>query len=390
MSSFGVVLAKECRDNARDKRTLFASFSLPLLGPALFVALMSFVLTNALGESRESFRLAVVGAEHAPRLMEHLGRFNVELAPVQLDDPRQAVRDGAEKLVLVIAPEYPERYRSGEPVSISLVYDSSDMGSARRNFERARQMVDQYARKLGVLRVQLRGIDPALLGPIQVTEVDVASPAARALTLLSMLPYLLVLVVFMGGFYLAIDATAGEREHGSLEPLLAQPISRTELVLGKVVAASVFSAVSTILFLASLAVSVPFVPLHRVGMSLSIGFTDCVAMFALSVPLILLGAALLTVVASFARSYKEAQTYLSLVVLVPTFPLIVTQLLGFEPNAWLMLVPSLSQATLISDLIEGDRLVWSHVALSVASTGLLALLLTWLAVRLYSRERMLV
>ncbi|HEX7037028.1 MAG TPA: ABC transporter permease [Pseudomonadales bacterium] len=390
MSGFAVVLAKECRDNARDKRTLFASFSLPLLGPTLFIALMSFVLTNALGESRETFRLAVVGAEHAPRLMDHLARFNVELARVPLDDPRQAVRDGDEKLVLVIDPTYPDRYRSGETVSVTLIYDSSSMGSERRNFERARQMIDQYARKIGVLRVQLRGIDPTVLQPIQVTEIDVASPAARALTLLSMLPYFLVLVVFMGGFYLAIDATAGEREHGSLEPLLSQPISRTQLVLGKIVAASVFSAISTILFLVSLAVSVPFVPLHRVGMSLSIGFADCVAMFAVSVPLILLGAALLTVVASFARSYKEAQTYLSLVVLVPTLPLIVTQLLGFEPDTWLMLVPSLSQATLVNSLIEGDRLVWSHVAISVLSTGTLAALLTWVAVRLYSRERMLV
>ena len=98
----------------------------------------------------------------------------------------------------------------------------------------------------------MRGIDPGLSRPIDTTEVDVASPAARALTMLASLPYFLVLVVFMGGFYLAIDTTAGEREHGSLEPLLTQPTSRTQIVLGKIVATSVFALVAVIVFMISL------------------------------------------------------------------------------------------------------------------------------------------
>jgi sodium transport system permease protein len=390
MKGFSVVLAKECRDNIRDKRTILASFSMALLGPPMFAALMAFLLTSTLGEARESFRLAVTGAEHAPQLVRHLSQYNVEVATVDIADARDAVSNGAEDLVLVIDPDYADRYRAGEVVSVALVHDSSKMGSARRNFSRAEQMIAQYGRKLGVLRIQLRGVNPALLRPIQITSIDTASPAARAVTILSMLPYLLVLVVFMGGFYLAIDATAGEREHGSLEPLLSQPVSRTELVLGKIAAACLFSAISTILFLVSLSISVPFVPLHRVGMSLSIGPATGLAMFAVSIPLIALGAALLTVVASFARSYKEAQTYLSIVILVPTLPLIVTQLLDFAPSTALMLVPSLSQATLVTDLIKGEAISWAHVAVSVGATSVLALLLAWLAVILYQRERILV
>jgi sodium transport system permease protein len=389
VSPFTVVLAKECRDNARDRRTVLASFSVAVLGPALFVALMSFVLDTTLGEARESFRLAVVGADHAPTLMDHLARYPVDLVPVTLDDPRAAVRDGVEDLVLVIDTDYGERYRAGEPVTVALVHDSSGMGSARRNFSRAQQMIAEHGRKIGVLRVQLRGLDPGLLRPIEVAQVDVASPAARAVGILGMLPYLLVLVVFMGGFYLAIDATAGEREHGSLEPLLAQPVSRAALVLGKIAAASVFSAISTVLFLVSLALSLPLVPLHRVGMSLGIDPITGLAMFGVSIPLIVLGAALLTAVASFARSYKEAQTYLSIVVLVPTLPLIITQLLDYQPSTLLMWVPSLSQATLVTTLIKGEPVLWSHLAASAAGTTTLAGLLAWLAVRLYKRERML-
>jgi sodium transport system permease protein len=386
---FWVVLAKECRDNIRDRRTILASLSLALLGPVLIVALMAFVLNTTLGEARESFRIAVVGSEHAPALMAHLEMHGVELESADLPDPRQAVIDGTEGLVLVIGADYPERLRGGEANTVALIYDSSQAGAARRNFMTARQMIVGYGHKLGVLRLQLRGVDPAVLSPIHVAEMDTASPAARALSILGMLPYLLVLVVFMGGFYLAIDATAGEREHGSLEPLLVQPVSRAALVLGKVAAASVFSAMAVILFLISLTLSLPFVPLHKIGMSLQIGAVTAVKLFAISLPLMVLGAALLTVVASFAKSYKEAQTYLTLVILVPTLPLIVTQLLDIRPSAALMVVPSLSQATLTTSYIKGDAVPWSHLIISLGATSLVAALLAWLAIALYKRERLL-
>jgi sodium transport system permease protein len=389
MSGFWVVLVKECRDNVRDRRTILASLSLALLGPALVVGLMAFALNTTLGEARESFRLAVIGSEHAPGLMGHLRSHGVDLALLDTPAPRQLVIEGEESLVLVIDPDYPERLRTGDVSSVTLIYDSAQMGTARRNYITARQLIVGYGQKIGVLRLQLRGIDPAVLMPIRVAEMDTASPAARALSILGMLPYLLVLVVFMGGFYLAIDATAGEREHGSLEPLLVQPVSRAALVLGKVAAASLFSAATVILFLFSLSLSLPFVPLHKIGMSLTIGPVTALQLFGISLPLMVLGAALLTVVASFARSYKEAQTYLTVVVLVPTLPLIVTQLLDIRPSAALMMVPSLSQATLTTTFIRGEAAPWEHLAISLGTTSLAAALLVWLAVALYRRERLL-
>lgn len=389
MSQFLVVLAKECRDNIRDRRTILASFSLALGGPALFIGLMTFVLNTTLGEAREAFRLAVVGGEHAPTLLEHLRRYNVTVAEVDLSDPQQAVRDGSESLVLVIDADYGDRYRQGEINALTLIHDSARFGTAQRDLMLARDMIQTYGRKLGLLRLQLRGIDPALTMPLRVVEVDTATPAARALTILATLPYLLVLVIFMGGFYLAIDATAGEREHGSLEPLLSQPVARTALVLGKIGAASLFSAASLLLFLASLALTLPLAPLHRVGMSLEIGIAESAAIFAVAMPLIVLGAALLTVVASFARTYKEAQTYLTIVVLVPTLPLIITQMLNLRPTTLLMLLPSFSQASLITRIIEGAALPWPHVVASVVATALAAAGLIWVAVALYRREHLL-
>ena len=390
MSAFLTVLGKECKDNIRDRRTIISSFSVAVLGPALFVALMAFVLNTAVGESSEAVQLTVVGSANAPQLVAYLETQNTQIEILELADPRQEVVDGTHSLVLTIPTDYRERFNNGQVNSVSLIYDSSDIGKARRNFMMARQFVSTYARTIGLLRLQLRGVDPAIAVPIQVQEVDTASPAARALTILATLPYLLVLVIFMGGFYLAIDATAGEREHGSLEPLLTQPVSRVQLVLGKVAATSVFSGASLGLFLASLALSLPYAPLHKVGMSLHINAVTALSVFLVSVPLILFAAALLNVVASFAKSYKEAQTYLTFVILIPTLPLIITRLMNVESSAMLMLMPSLSQGTLINDFIAGDPINWLYLLISVAATSFLAGLLTLLAVYLYRRERILI
>ncbi len=390
MTGFAIVLAKECRDNIRDRRTIISSLSLAVLGPALFVGLMAFVLDSAVGESSDPVEITVVGADHAPGLMAFLETQNTRIERVDLEDPRGAVAGGSRKLVLSIPDDYSERFAAGQVTTVSLIYDSSDMGMSRRNFRMAQQFILAHARMIGLLRLQLRGVDPAIASPVQVQAVDTASPAARALALLATLPYLLVLVIFMGGFYLAIDATAGEREHGSLEPLLTQPISRGALVLGKVAATAVFSAASLALFLASLAISLPYAPLHKVGMSLHIDVSTALTVFVMALPLILFAAALLNVVASFAKSYKEAQTYLTFVILIPTLPLIITRMMNVEPSAALMMIPSLSQGTLINDAVAGEPVQWVFLLISVVSTTLTAGALTMLAVYLYKRERILI
>ncbi len=390
MRGFMTVLRKECTDNIHDRRTIISSFSLALLGPALFVGLMAFVLNTALGSSTDSVALTVVGSDNAPQLVAFLEQQNTEINREELDDPKQAVIDGSHDLILVIPETYAARFSKGQINSLPLIYDSSSIGKARRNYNQVRDMIRRFAQGIGFLRLQLRGVDPSITAPVLVHEVDTASPAARALTILATLPYLLVLVIFMGGFYLAIDTTAGEREHGSLEPLLSQPTSRAQLVLGKITATSIFGAMSLILFLGSLAVAVPFVPLQKIGMSLEIGLGASLGIFLVALPLIFFAASLLTVVASFAKSYKEAQTYLTIVILVPTLPLIIAQLMGVEASPLLMLVPSLSQSTLISDLIIGEPVEWLHLIISAATTGTLGAGLAWLAISLYRRESILI
>ncbi len=386
-----VVLEKECRDNLRDRRTLISSLTIMVLGPVLFALLLSFMLNSAVGESTEPVRAQILGADRAPNLVAYLSAQNTELKLLTdaATNPRALVADDPAAVVLEIPESFETRFAAGQVIDLPIYRNSSTHGASQRNYARLRELIGRYSFMLGSQRLMLRGVDPATAAPMFVRDVDLATPEARALSILSTLPYFIALVIFMGGFYLAIDTTAGEREHGSLEPLLTQPLPRRDLVLGKIGATCLFAAAALLLFLVSFALALPFVPLHQVGMSLTVGPAAVAGIWLIGTPLIAFAAAMLTCVASFAKSYKEAQIYLTVVVLIPTLPIIAAQLMNLETSAWLMLVPSLAQATLMSDLISGDDLRPAYVLIASVSTIAYAALLTLLAVHLYRQERIL-
>ncbi|MCR9279588.1 MAG: ABC transporter permease [Pseudomonadaceae bacterium] len=389
MSAFATVFRKELLDNLRDRRTLLSSFSIALLGPLFFVGLMAFMLDTAIGESSEPVSIDVIGAEHAPNLIGYLHTSNVDTNSIDLEDPALAVRSGEHSVILVIPNDYGADLASGEVAQLRIVHDSSAFGSARRGYRAAQSAINAYSRSIGLRRLMVRGVDVNVIDPIDVTSIDTASPGARALTVLATLPYLLLFVVFMGGFYLAIDSTAGERERGSLEPLLTQPVDRGPLVLGKIGASATFALMSLLLFLIAFTLSLPMVPLEKLGVALTMTATKAGSIVVLCLPLLVMAAALLVVVASFAKSYKEAQTYLSIVILIPTLPAIVISFLDIEPGLPIMMIPSVSQALLVSDIISGDPIANSHVAVSMLATTVAAAALCYLATVLYKREAIL-
>ena len=392
MSAFRIVWFKECIDNLRDRRTLVSSLSLALLGPLVFVGAMSLVLNQAIDDQDEPLRLTVAGSEHAPALIGYLERQNTRVESIRMDtpaDPGALVREGRHDLLLVIPSGFGEGLRAGKLTTFTLVYDSSELGSAPQRARRVERMLNTWARTVGVLRLQLRGIDPVLVQPLLIDTVDVASNAEQALKLLGMVPYFVLLGAFMGGFYLAIDTTAGEREQGSLEPLLSQPVSRTALVLGKIAATCTFTAASLLLMLLGFYLGLPLVPIDRIGLSLDFTPLNFAGIFVLMLPLTWFSAALLTVVASLAKTYKEAQTYLSFLIVVPTLPIVFTQLLGVEATPWMMFIPSLGQSLLMTGLMTNTAIDGVDMVLSMLATGTLAALLTGLAVRIYRRERVL-
>src|SRR5690606_27254791 len=215
----------------------------PLLGPVLFAVLISVVVTRTVSTAEAPIEVPIVGAELAPNLVEHLGARGVDAATnhglTKFADAAEAVQDGRYDAVLLIDADYAERFSAGDTARVTLVYDRSSTRAGGR-VQRIRAAVSGYAQQLGALKLIARGVDPDVLSTVMLDELDVSTAAGRSVVLLGMLTYFLLLATLVGGFYLAIDSTAGERERRSLEPLLTTPVERSSLLLGKMAATTIY------------------------------------------------------------------------------------------------------------------------------------------------------
>jgi sodium transport system permease protein len=385
------IFRKEARETLRDRRALLSSLVMaPVFGPLLFVGIVSLSLQRSVTAEDEAIPVTVAGAGNAPMLVQTLRQQNytVTLREGEDADIRRWIGQDSGQVVVVIPPGFGERLAGGRPARV-LVYADGSSSIAGGRARELRATIRAYSGSLAALRLQARGISPLIAQAVVVDDVDVSTPAARATLVLGMLSYLVLLATLLGGLYLAIDATAGERERGSLESLLTAPVPRSQLIYGKVLAAAFFMAMALLLVVTSTALCVRQLPLESVGMSANFGPEVALGILLSTLPFVGVGAALLTVVASFTRSYKEAQTWLGAVMLVPTLPIALAGLLDLKATPLLMAVPSLSQHLLIQGFLRGEPLPASYVGISVASTLLFGALLTWVAGRLYRRERIL-
>lgn len=391
MRAILTVFAKEFRENLRDRRTLFTALIFgPLFSPLLFAAILMLTIQRGEVRNDQPLKLAVAHAERAPNLVNHLVEYGVTVEPVSYDDAaaRTAVRERRQKVVLMIPEDYGERFSAGKPAPLELYSDSSDQ-LAERDVRRAKAIVAGYGATITQLRLIARGVDPVSLAPIAVHDVDVSTPASRSVIALGTMSYIILITMLMGGMYLAIDATAGERERGSLEPLLTVPVRREHLIYGKILAACAYMSLSLVLSVTALSILLRFIGLESFGMSVNFGPLTALQVILVSLPLVPLGASLMTIVAAYTRSYREAQTYLGLVLLVPTIPLVFAGALGLHPTTALMATPSLSQHFLITALLRDEAIPLAHIALSVGVTLGLGALLAAAAGRLYHREALL-
>src|SRR5580704_674042 len=391
MRAILIVFLKEFRENLRERRTFYTALILgPLLGPALFAGLLALQLHRGVASSDKALPVAVAHGERAPNLIAYLTEAGAQLTPTDVSGAaaRRAVQRHRYERLLVVPPEFAASLSAGAPAPLELYADASDAGAAA-DTERLRALLAQYSARLARLRVVARGIDPLVLNTLAVQDLDVSTPVTRSVLLLGTLSYLMLLTMLMGGMYLAIDATAGERERGSLEPLLTLPVKRAQLIFGKMLATCAFMTLSLSLTVSAFAIVLQFAGLERFGMSVNFGPLVALSVFVFCLPLVPLGAALMTIVAAFTRSYREAQTYLGLVLLVPTLPLVFAGVLGLRPTAGLMAVPSLSQHFLITSLLRDEPIPGGFLALSVGVTLAVGAILVFIAGRLYHREALL-
>jgi sodium transport system permease protein len=385
------VFRKEFRENLRDKRTLLSALAFgPVFSPILVAVLVQFMISRNETQSDENITVAVSHAQNAPNLVDYLSARGIDVEKVELDEAgaRLAVAKQTHKIILEIPDDFGARLQQGEPAPVVLYSDSS-RGFERRGVGRVRALVANYGIEIAQLRFLARGIDPISVLPISVQEIDVSTPSGRSVLILNMMTYLVLLSMLFGGLYLAIDATAGERERGSLEVLLTSPVPRQNLIYGKIGAAASYMLISLVLTVTMFAVAMSFVGLEQLGVTANLGPAAAAMLVACCTPLILFGSAYLTIISAFAKTYREAQTYLQLVITIPTLPLIFAGMLGLQPKLGLMFVPFLSQHLLMTSVVRAEEIEQLYLAVSVGSTLIYGVILTFIAGRLYQREALL-
>ncbi|QDH71609.1 ABC transporter permease [Marilutibacter alkalisoli] len=385
-ASLLTVVRKELLDISRDRRTLALVL---LLGPVLFPAMMLGM--GALSEQRARTQLEgvlkvpMVGSERAPNLVAWLASQSIEVVPAP-DNLEASIIGQVVDVGLVLSEDFGEDWHAGRSASIEVVYDSTRR-YAELPVRRLQIALEGYRRQVGNLRLMVRGIDPVVIQPIAVGERDLASVAAKQGQMLAvLLPYFLILTSFIGGAALIIDATAGERERQSLEPLLATPAPRSATVSGKITAACVLGLISLLLSL--LAFKGATLIDIRAAKLLDVSFESIARMLFILLPMMLLGNSLLTFLAGSAKSTKEAQSHMSWLMLLPMVPTFILMVNPIKSQLWQYAVPFLAQNQMLLKVIRGEWIgpqAWA-VYLS-AALGLAAVL--WLAaVHRYNQEKL--
>ncbi len=389
MSLFGTVftvMRKELKDLSRDRRTLaLALFLGPLLYPALMLGMGSLAEKRARTQIDKDLDIPVVGKENAPNLVAFLASYGLKA----VDPPRDlsaAIRNQDIDVALRIGPDYARDWRAGKPALVEIIKDST-----RRDAEipsrRLETTLAIYSQQAGALRLMARGIDASVAKPVNIGTQDLATPEAKRGVLLSvLLPYLLILTSFIGGAYLILDATAGERERQSLEPLLATPAPRGAVVSGKIAAACVIGMGTLVLTLLAFRFSAQVS--SGVGRQLNVSFPAMAQMLLVLLPMLFIGTSLLTWLAASAKSMKEAQSHMTWLLLLPMVPTFALMASPVKSQLWQFAVPFLAQNQLILKVIRNESISPQIWGIYLASAFGLAALLWFAAVRRYHQERL--
>jgi sodium transport system permease protein len=383
-----VIFQKELLDNLRDHRSWMTGFFWALFGP-LILGGMIMLLGNTFRENVEQpLVLPVAGADYAPNLIAYLEQQDIiiEAAPA---DPEAAVIAGDINVALIIPAEYSEDFSAGNTATVQLILDSTRQ-SASADINRAEDALENYSDYIGLLRLSLRGVSPEVLRVVQIEETDTSTPQSQALIFLSMLPYFIIFAIFNGASPVITDATAGERERGSLEPLLINPIPRGSVAIGKMISAMPFAILNLIITLAGFGAIFRVLPVEDLlGIQIGLDLGTLIAIFLICLPIVFLACAIQTLIASFTKTTKEAGTYLPFVGLIPSLPGLALAFLPVKPDLWTMLIPTFGQQILINQFLRFEPISVTNIIVSTVLTLLLSTVITFVAIKLYQGERII-
>lgn len=381
---FQTLLTKELREALRDKRALMGALLYAFFGPLVLAAALNMAITNQ--EEATDMFIALDGAEHAPVLVAKLAEQGI--LPLSSPPSETEKRWATDPIRLTIPADYAEKLNRAESVDLILEINQADKNRQAAN-SRVKAALQNYANELATYRLVLRGVDPHLLQPYKVEVQDQASAQEKSGMIMGMLSVFVLMSVFVSSTSLAIDASAGERERNALELILTQPITTTQLVLAKLTAVSLLGSFGALLTLCVTSVVMGFVPLAKLGIGFALTPMTIATIMLAMIPLALFAAAFQLFCAFQARSFKEAQSYISLTIMLPlTIPFAI-QFMTHKPD-WVDWVPVATQSQLIESIAKGQAMepvaIIAGALLTLLLTGLLA---AWMTRTLKSEKAIL-
>jgi len=386
MNNVLTVARKEWIDGFRDRRALYTLLIGSLFGPLMIGFMFSQIASQRKGA--QEIKIPVVGREYAPILVNWLTQqsgVEIEAGPA---DPEAAVRDRKVDLVLVIEKDFAEKFRDSRPAPVQVVSDATS-NSTRAKVSRLNSLLNGFSSETGSLRLMARGVSPIVASALKIEQIEVATSQQRAAMIFNFIPMFLILALFTAGMPIASDSTAGERERGSLEPLLIIPIPRWQLVAGKWLAATGAALTGMLLTLMVTLVVLSRLALEELGIRNHVGTAQILLILAAVIPMVLVSPALQMFVSCFAKSFKEAQSYLGLLVLLPTLPSILTIFYPLTNRPWMHPIPILGQYAMVTEILGGKvPPTLSLIAAPVVAILITAALLV-MATKLFSSEKII-
>jgi sodium transport system permease protein len=370
-----IVFLKEWKETVRDKRALSMLALFVLMYPLMVGALLHNMIGTATKPEREGIELVVIGAAKAPTLMAQLRQKNVQIkdsSELTEDAIGELLHDHKVVAVLRLTDKFTDNYAAMRPAEIELWIDSAS--DARKKQRDVEDVLQEYGASIASARLLAHGVSPAALNPIRLQRFDTATSASRSASIIGTKLGSFFIPAFIFCLSTAIDSSAGERERRSLEVLMAQPARALDLIVGKWLAAGALSVLGITLELSFAHAILAWLPLEEIGMSWRLTGANLALVCLATIPLSLFAAALEIALAMNAKSFKEAQSTVSFVIILPMIPVFVVPMLDLNTANWMYLVPVLSNQTLLRELAKGQDLGLLPFALTFASSSVLALL----------------
>jgi len=379
------VFKKEMVDHLRDGRSILISMIYPLMGPLLLGLMFFFVGGGMRVNEGAPLVVPIVNPGSAPDLVRFLEREGATMQPLA-GDARGLVLGGRAAFALIL-PERPSPTRDS-PLGVRLITNPARFDSIVAT-GRLVEMLNGYQRETLAGRLREAGLPAAMISVLNIEQENIGRAAGPAVILLTMIPPFLIFTLFTGGVHVALDSTSGERERGSFETLMMNPVRRYEVLTGKLGATMVFTLMALGVQALAFWVMLHTVPQESLGLIAPPSMLRLALVVSVCLPLVVLAAATQLLISAVTRSVKEAQTYLGLLPLVPGLAGMVLALAPVRAQPMLAAIPTFGQTLLMGQLVRSEAVSAVFIGITAVATLTAVALLLLLGFRLYEREAIL-